>query len=539
MGKEETITLSFEDAVQESVSYGDFHVNSYGRLPDGGDFIDLEAGAGTQLYASPGRKNFMTPESLYSATSLNFTAFDAQEAALEAEGMRVFGLDASLSEDVEPEYITVSPDGSKAWVSLQENNALAVVDLNTSSISDIYPLGFKDYGAAGNEVDPSDKDEASTLSTWANVFGMYQPDGVASFNEGGTNYVITANEGDARDWLAGLEEGPRVEDLTLSAGTFPDFATLQGETQLGRLTVTAQLHDSTPTTVHEKLYSFGARSFSIWNGDTGALVFDSGSDLATQAIAAGIYPDDRSDAKGTEPENIAVGMVGSKRLAFIALERADAVAVYDITDLGAISFSQMLINSGDDAPEGVVFVSAADSPSGKALVIVSNEGSGNISIYESDTNGNFSFASSLVIEGGEGAAEISAFDPATDRLFVVNNGVSLSSPRIEVLDLSNPSAAQLLSSIDVSYYGAGVNSVAVSGGKLAAAIEAADRSQAGSVVVFDSSSYELLGIAHVGALPDMLTFTPDGTKILTADEGEPLEDYSVDPLGTISIVSLN
>lgn len=539
IGKNETLILARFEAIIDRASHGDFHVNANGRLPDGGDFIGLGDGTAAQLYASPGMKNFMTPALNLTVTTLNFSSFNNQETTLEAGGFRVFGLNADLAKDVEPEYITVAADSKTAWVSLQENNGLARINLNGApAITHIFPLGFKDYGATGNEIDPSDKDSKIAFGQYPKVFGMYQPDGIATFNEGGMDYVITANEGDVRDYYTNFVEGVKVSGLTLDESDFPNAVELKKDAQLGRLVVTQFAKSSTAETLYSDLLSFGARSFSIWNGTTGAQVYDSGKDLEVQANTAGAYPDDRSDAKGVEPENLTIGMIGSKRLVFVGLERADAVAVYDITDMSNITFKQFLKTTGDDAPEGILFISATDSPNGNPLLVVSNEDSGNVTVYQSDANGLFSFASRLVLEGGVAAAEISAYDPITKRLFVLNNGELLDNSRIEVLNLADPTKLSLLTTIDLSPYAGGINSVAVKNGKLAGALQAADKTQQGTVVVFDTATYALLGIAKVGALPDMLTFSPDGKFILTADEGEAKDDYSYDPIGSISIIAL-
>jgi DNA-binding beta-propeller fold protein YncE len=539
IGKSETITLFYKGEQRDQIAYGDFHVNAFGRLPDGGNWIDLTSASSPQLYASPGLKNFMTPALNLTVTTLDFTPFNNDEATLETGGFRVFGLNAVLAKDVEPEYIAVAADSKTAWVTLQENNGIARINLDGApTITNIFPLGFKDYGAAGNEIDPSDRDNTVAFASYPKVFGMYQPDGVATFNDGGMDYVITANEGDVRDYYTNFVESVKVSGLTLDQSDFPNATALKTDAQLGRLVVTQFANSSTAETLYSELLSFGARSFSIWNGTTGAQVYDSGKDLEVQANLASAYPDDRSDAKGVEPENLTVGVIGSKRFAFIGLERADAVAVYDISDIANITFAQFLKTAGDDAPEGILFVSAADSPNGNPLLVVSNEDSGNVTVYQSDANGQFSFASRLVLEGGAAAAEISAYDPITKRLFVLNNGTLLKNSRIEVLDLANPANLSLLTTIDLSPYGGGINSVAVKNGKLAGAIQATDKTQQGTVVVFDTTTYELLGIAKVGALPDMLTFSPDGKFILTADEGEAKDDYSYDPVGSVSIIAL-
>ena len=138
--------------------------------------------------------------------------------------------------------------------------------------------------------------------------------------------------------------------------------------------------------------------------------------------------------------------------------------------------------------------------------------------------------------GGVGAAEITAFDPATNRLFAVNNGTE---NKIDVIDISNPSSISVIKSISMLPYGGYVNSVAVSNGKLAAAIESTNKQAPGKVVVFNTSNYEVLKTITVGALPDMVTFSPDGNYILTANEGEPSDDYLNDPEGSISIIKVS
>jgi len=539
IGKKETITLFYKGEQRDQITYGDFHVNAFGRLPDGGNWIDLADASKPQLYASPKLKNFMTPAMNLTVTTLNFSPYNNQETILEAGGFRVFGLNADLAKDVEPEYIAVAADSKTAWVTLQENNGIARINLDgTPVITNIFPLGLKDYGVIGNEIDPSDKDNTIAFAQYPKVFGMYQPDGITTFNDGGMDYVITANEGDVRDYYTNFIEGVKVSGLTLDQSDFPNAVALKTDTQLGRLVVTQFANSPTAETLYSDLLSFGARSFSIWNGTTGAQVYDSGKDLEVQANTAGAYPDDRSDAKGVEPENLTIGVIGAKRFVFVGLERADAVAVYDITDISNITFKQFLKTTGDDAPEGILFVSAVDSPNGNPLLVVSNEDSGNVTVYQSDINGVFSLASRLVLEGGAAAAEISAYDPVTKRLFVLNNGTLLKNSRIEVLNLADPANLSLLTTIDLSPYAGGINSVAVKNGKLAGALQAVDKTQQGTVVVFDTTTYALVGIATVGALPDMLTFSPDGKFILTADEGEAKDDYSYDPVGSVSIITL-
>ncbi len=316
----------------------------------------------------------------FAASTLTFTGFNDDEAALETEGFRVFGPNATLAQDIEPEFITVSDDSKSAFVALQENNGIAKIDLATKTITDIFPLGFKDYSIAGNEIDASDEDGDAVVFAARPAFGMYQPDAIAYFEIDGTEYIISANEGDAREY-DGFEEEARVKDITLDPTVFPNAAELQAEDNLGRLIITTTIGDTDGDGDFDELYSFGARSFSIWNAADGAQVFDSGNEIEVEINNAGLYADGRSDAKGVEPEGVAVGVIaGGKTLAFVGLERVDAVAVYDISNPSAPMFISIL--EVGDAPEGISFIPAMESPNGKSMLIVSSEDDGQVIIFQ-------------------------------------------------------------------------------------------------------------------------------------------------------------
>jgi DNA-binding beta-propeller fold protein YncE len=348
--------------------------------PDGRYALSANEGEPSDEYdADPlGTVSIIDLDHDFAVTTLDFSGFAGQQATLEAQGLRVFGPKASLAQDVEPEYIAVSDDSKHAWVSLQENNALARIDLMSKTIAEVFPLGFKDYSFPENAIDVSDRDDQIQLNSWP-VLGMYQPDAIAAYAVDGVSYVITANEGDARDY-DGFSEEERVEDLTLDASAFPNAETLQQEDQLGRLEITTTLGDADEDGNYEELYSYGARSFSIWDGATGEQIYDSGNELEQEVIAGNRYDDGRSDAKGVEPEGVVVGKVGPRTIAFIGMERVDAVAVYDVTNPHAPQFLQLLLSG--DAPEGLVFVSAEDSPNGKSLFIVSSEGDGVVKLFQ-------------------------------------------------------------------------------------------------------------------------------------------------------------
>lgn len=348
--------------------------------PDGSYVVSANEGEPSDDYGTDplGTVSIIEVNNDYMVTTLDFSAFESQLTHLAEEGFRVFGPQASLAEDVEPEYVTISDDSHYAWVSLQENNGLARINLSSKTVDDILPLGFKDYSLPENAIDVSDRDDRVKLNTWP-ILGMYQPDAIAAYRVNGRSYVVTANEGDARDY-DGFSEEERVEDLTLNARTFPDAGTLQQEDQLGRLQITTTLGNTDDNNAFEVLYSYGARSFSIWDGLSGEQVYDSRNDLEKLIIDVGLYEDGRSDAKGVEPEGVTLGKIGSRTIAFIGLERVDAVVTYDITNPYRPRFLQVL-QSGD-APEGLVFVPATDSPNGKSLFIVSSEGDGTVKVFQ-------------------------------------------------------------------------------------------------------------------------------------------------------------
>ncbi len=356
--------------------------DDYAVDPEGSvSIIDLSGGVGSATVTTVGFQDF--------------NAGGPRAGELPAD-VRIFGPNATVAQDLEPEFIAISPDGATAYVALQENNALAIIDVDAGTVTAIAALGFKDHSLPGNGLDASNRDDAINIANWP-VLGMYQPDAIATFSVGGMNYVISANEGDARDY-DGFSEEERIGDLTLDSTAFPNAAMLQLDENLGRLKTTTTLGDDDGDGDFDTLYSYGARSFSIWNGTDGSLIFDSGD--AFEQITAQQIPDifntnddgdsfdSRSDDKGPEPEAVVVGQVGDQLLAFIGLERVGGIMVYDISDPAAPAFVLYQPSApGDLSPEGMTFVPAASSPNGRALVLVSNEVSGTVNVYQVSEDG--------------------------------------------------------------------------------------------------------------------------------------------------------
>ncbi|MFN3587072.1 MAG: choice-of-anchor I family protein, partial [Moraxellaceae bacterium] len=365
----------------------------------------------------------------YSVTTLDFAEFNVggpRHGELPLSRMVLGGIGASVAQDLEPEYVAVHPNSQRAYVTLQENNAIAVVDLVGSRIEKIIGLGFKNHAIPGNEFDASQQDGVN-LRTWP-VYGVYMPDTISVMTYNGRTYLLTANEGDSReDWLNGMNNPALCQasgyyhrgsscrdelalrdiahsDLVMG----PALAGLNTDTTLGRLqfsySITRRLNGS--TTINS-LYAFGARSFSVWDAATGELVFDSGNAferitavrygaLFNQNHSGTLAGDRRSNSKGPEPEALAIGKIGGHTYAFIGLERMGGIMVYDVSNPHAPSFVQYVndrdvtrspdvaaVAAGMDlGPEGMRFVSAGDSPSGKPLLVVGNEVSGTTAVYE-------------------------------------------------------------------------------------------------------------------------------------------------------------
>jgi len=379
--------------------------NDFGSSTNGPS-IDPE-GSVSIINLSRGAENLTQAD----VATAGFAAYNGQEAALRAAGIRIFGPHANAAQDFEPEYIAVSPDDTTAWVTLQENNAIGVIDIASATVTSLIPLGLKDHNVIGNAFDASDRDGASNgpainIANWP-VKGMYLPDAIASFQIGTETFLVTANEGDARDW-PGFREDVRLATRNLDTNVFPNASTLKLNSNLGRLNVSSVDGDLDGVGDLDQIQSYGARSFTI-RTTSGAIVFDSGDDFEVVTAALHLSGDvifnpshdnntfdARSPSKGPEPEAVAVGRAFQRMWAFIGLERIGGIMVYDVSNPAAPRFIDYanhrdftvapslanLASVGDLGPEGVIFIDEDDSPTGEPLVVVGNEISGTTTIYQ-------------------------------------------------------------------------------------------------------------------------------------------------------------
>jgi hypothetical protein len=338
--------------------------------------------------------------------TISFRELNGSKTALRNAGVRIFGgglaVDTvTVAQDLEPEYLAFSPDSRYAYVTLQENNAVIVIDLRDKGIAyygtdpRITALGMKDMSLVGNSFDGSDQAASINLTNWR-VKAAYAPDAIAHFTIDSNKYLITANEGDFREYGA-INEEITVANLRLDAAKFPDSTILKRNDAIGRLVVSRFTGDTDRDGDHDELHLLGSRSFSIWDASTGNLVWDSGDWLEritrdstyfnANNSSATIARKNRSDNKGPEPEGVATAVINGKTYAFISLERTGGVAVFNVTTPENPSFTTYANNrrgvaTDDLGPEGILYINANDSPNSKNLLILANEVSSTLSIFE-------------------------------------------------------------------------------------------------------------------------------------------------------------
>lgn len=275
---------------------------------------------------------------------------------------------------IEPEYVAVTADGSRAVVTCQEVSVLALVDLEAVTIERLVALPAVDYAGAGETLDASDRDGDAAGRVWP-VLGMRQPDTVVRADVGGVAYFLTADEGDPR---AG--EDARVKDLALNAAVFGDVDALRRDDALGRLEVSRVRGDVDGDGEHEELHAFGGRRMSVWDAD-GGFVADTG-DMFERVIAERLADRDggRDDNRGPEPEALCVGVVGGRTIAFVGMERQPVIVAVDVSEPAGSRFAGLVETSPHVGVETLVFVGDIGVDGGGVLV-GAFEGSGSVAAF--------------------------------------------------------------------------------------------------------------------------------------------------------------
>lgn len=302
------------------------------------------------------------------------------------------------AEDLEPEYIAISDDNKTAFVSLQENNAIASIDIESGKINYVKGLGFIDHSLPGNEIDAvrgKGKNAKIDIKN-DNFLGTPMPDGIAFYEKDGKRYILTANEGDAREWKNYKNTNSKKFDKE-NADKKTEFLDPEKTDGLDK----------------NRIHLLGGRSFSIYDASDLTRVYNSGSDF--EKITARIFPDffntsndedkgideldARSNKKGPEAENITVLNIKDKTYAIVGLERISGIMIYDITDPSNPVYKDYFNNRifiksvndkeeiglekrGNIGPEGLCAIEAKDSPTGKPIVLVANEVSGTVQVIE-------------------------------------------------------------------------------------------------------------------------------------------------------------
>lgn len=391
-----------------------YHPDSISITPDGSKLLVANEGefvstAADSSFARPGSISVVNLAGVTGVSGISALAasdvatydFSAANLAdnVTLDGIRNHRLDTAAvktpnAADLEPEYIAATD--AKAYVTLQENNATAVFDFSTGKFEAIRSLG-----AITNTIDASDQDGVAAVND--TIRGLPMPDTTVKFSRGTNVFLVTANEGDARpddgDIMRVSQEGsgsrPAIDSAAKTALDAQYGGNFKATNALGRLNILRDQGDTDADGDIDVITMMGTRSFSIWNAETGALAFDSGSmieeyvrlnDPSSFNINSGLTTefDKRSDDKGPEPEALAFGSINSRDFVFLGAERQNGIFQFDVTDLADVFISGYFnpVTATTDAggsfisPESMIFLPSSDNPTGKNLLVVGFEGTG-------------------------------------------------------------------------------------------------------------------------------------------------------------------
>lgn len=142
---------------------------------------------------------------------------------------------------------------------------------------------------------------------------------------------------------------------------------------------------------------------------------------------------------------------------------------------------------------------------------------------------------------GNGGTEIVKYNPKNGYAYSVNGDKEA----LDIIDVKHPGkdgAINLVKRIylqDNGIEAGDLTSVTVhpSGDYVAVSAPAVDKTKPGHVVFYGSNG-DYINNVTVGSLPDMVTFSKDSKYLLVANEGEPSDDYTVNPPGSVSVIDV-
>lgn len=374
-----------------------FTPDSCAFRPDGGRLFVANEGEPTAAGDPPGAVSCIRLDGVRDARDLaDLSRRAGRETALcgrallAAGPVRVHPGALARALDLEPEYVAVA--GGEVYVTLQENNAIAVLDADTGAL-----LRVRALDAATRRVDASDEDRAARIEREVRALPM--PDQLATFRDAaGRLLLVTADEGDDRGSYgnpdAPLGDRARVKDLAKAGRLSP--AVEAGP--IARLQVSTIDGDLDGDGLIDAPTMQGARSLTVWDAATLTRVGDTGSQLE-EAVARAmperfnatveggeIDVDDRSDDRGPEPEGVCVLAIDGVPYAVATLERPGAVAVVRLADPARPEVVALapIARAGALAPEGVRAIPADRSPTGRPLIVVACEVSSHLLVIEVD-----------------------------------------------------------------------------------------------------------------------------------------------------------
>ncbi|MEU4361001.1 esterase-like activity of phytase family protein [Promicromonospora sp. NPDC023987] len=150
-------------------------------------------------------------------------AWQTRPVTLDVPALAAAGLDTP--QDVEPEYVSINPSDTKVAVTLQENNGVAVLDVVSGELLNVFSAG--EVALEGVDTD----DDGAVDQTGSVEAAPREPDAIGWVDD---EHVATANEGDWKGGTRGWtvfeaatgdvvwDAGAELEELAVRVGLHND-----------------------------------------------------------------------------------------------------------------------------------------------------------------------------------------------------------------------------------------------------------------------------------------------------------------------------